>query len=53
MGTRRRAYISNMNLSAALLTVAVLALPAASHAATAAVSGSYKIVSATAVSTLT
>ncbi len=53
MGFRRRAYISNMNLSAALLTVAVLALPAAAPAATPAVSGSYTVVSATAVSALT
>ncbi len=53
MGTRRRAYISNMKLSAALLTVAVLALPAAASAATPAVSGSYTVVSATAVSALT
>ncbi len=53
MRTRRRDYILGMKLSAALVTVAVLSFPAAASAATAAVSGSYTIVSATAVSTLT
>ncbi len=42
-----------MRLSAALLAAAVVSLPAAPPAAIAALSGSYKIVSATAVSTLT
>lgn len=46
-------YLFRMRLPASLLTIAVLSLPAAAPAATPALSGSYKIVSATAVSTLT